>query len=78
MKGSTDWLHPEEPSRWYCQCFSSDGFCGLDELEELEASLVLCGMVPTVPSSQYWGGRELAGNLQLYRGSGGFRWIQIP
>ena len=37
VKGSTDWLDPEEPSRWYCQCFSSDGFCGL---EDLEASLV--------------------------------------
>jgi hypothetical protein len=26
VKGSTDWLDPEEPSRWYCQGFSSDGF----------------------------------------------------
>ena len=37
MKGSTDWLDPEEPRCWYCQCFSSDGFRGL---EDLEASLV--------------------------------------
>ena len=37
VKGSTDWLDPEEPRCWYCQCFSSDGFRGL---EDLEASLV--------------------------------------
>ena len=109
VKGSADWLDPEEPSRWL------PAFLKRWNLRPRKPRCVP-GSAPTGPGrasgvregSGSWrekgpgaspgirngirvvrdgsngavipvpGREELAGNLQLNRGAGGFRWIQIP